>query len=109
VLLSFHPLAWTPVCTDQMKTLSSPWGSASTASRARPARAEHLGIKRTRRLADFWPHGSLAIALRLFREKHGFSERATIILNKDQRAAFVKVHLPMVPDVEEILTFLKAM
>lgn len=25
VLLSWHPLAWTPVCTDQMRALETNW------------------------------------------------------------------------------------
>ena len=110
-----------PVSTDQMRSLeknrrrfeelnTEPLGISVDSQPCKAAWVEHLGIKRTRLLADFWPHGGLAIALGLFREKHGFSERANVILDENQRVAFIRVYpTSELPDIDEVLSFLKAM
>jgi len=118
VLLSFHPLAWTPVCTHQMSSPEKntsrfaelntiPLGIRVDSQPRKAAWVEHLGIKSTRLLADFWPRGGAAMALGLFREKHGFSERANVILNEDQKVVFVKVYPSSeLSDIDEVLSFL---
>src|SRR4030042_1378026 len=71
VLLSFHPLAWTSVCAEQMKSLEKaqgPFGSFDTIAGgvsvdtvpSKKAWALSLRIKSTRFLSDFWPHGKVA-------------------------------------------------
>jgi peroxiredoxin len=66
--------------------------------------AKELGIKNTRLLCDFWPHGAVATAYGIFRERHGFSERANIILDENHRVTFVKVYpIKELPDIEEVL------
>jgi len=71
VLLSFHPLAWTYVCAEQMKSLEKnkpSFDSLNTVAvgvsvdsvPSKKAWADSLGIKNTRLLADFWPHGKVA-------------------------------------------------
>ena len=119
VLLSFHPLAWTPVCAEQMKGLEENYerleelntvalGISVDSTFTKHAWAESLGIKKTRLLSDFWPHGALAQRLGLFREKDGFSERANVILDEEGKAIFVKIYpISRVPDMEEILSFLE--
>jgi len=103
VLLSFHPLAWTPVCAEQMKSLEKnfakfeslntmPVGVSVDTAPSKKAWADSLDIKKTRLLSDFWPHGEVAKLYGIFREKNGFSERANIIVDEDQRIAFVKVY-----------------
>ncbi len=70
--------------------------------------AESLGIKNTRLLCDFWPHGNIAQAYGIFREANGFSERANIIVDGDQKVMFIKVYpVHSVPDISEIVSFLK--
>ncbi|MFH1335427.1 MAG: redoxin domain-containing protein [Candidatus Zixiibacteriota bacterium] len=119
VLLSFHPLAWTSVCADQMKSLEEnlkefeklntvALGLSIDTVPSKNAWAKSLGIKETKLLSDFWPHGGVASQLGLFRDKDGFSERANVILDENQKVIFVKVYdMPQLPDIKEILNFLK--
>src|SRR3990172_8538562 len=93
VLLSFHPLAWTKVCADQMKSLDKnrsrfeklntmALGLSVDTVPSKKAWAKELGIKDTRLLSDFWPYGEVARSYGIFREKEGFSERANIIVDE---------------------------
>lgn len=118
VLLSFHPLAWTKVCADQMISLEKnqdrfkklnivALGISVDTVPSKKAWAKELGIKNTRLLSDFWPHGKAAIIYGIFREKEGFSERANIIINESGKVAFVKVYpISQLPDIEEIIGFI---
>ena len=119
VLLSFHPLAWTEVCAKQMQALEQnkdtlesmntvPLGLSVDTVPSKKAWADHLGIKAVRLLSDFWPHGEVAKAYGIFREKNGFSERANIIVNKDGKIAFVRVYeIPQLPDIGEVIEVLR--
>lgn len=119
VLLSFHPLAWTSVCEKQMKSLEANQdvfeslntvavGVSVDSVPCKKAWAEHIDVKRTRLLCDFWPHGHVAELLKLFRHFNGFSERANVIVDEEGKVIFAKVY-PMseVPDINEIINFLK--
>ncbi len=119
VLLSFHPLAWTGVCEKQMKSLEEHWeefeklntvavGISVDSVPSKAAWAKEIGINNIRLLADFWPHGKIASLFGIFREKDGISERANIILDENQKIIFFKVYeIPELPDINEILDFLK--
>ena len=119
VLLSFHPLAWTKICAQQMKSLEENQerfnklntvaiGLSVDTVPSKHAWAKKLNIKDTRLLADFWPHGEVAKKLGIFRGKEGFSERANIIIDEDQKVIFFKIYdIPQLPDIQEILNFLK--
>lgn len=119
VLLSFHPLAWTSVCAKQMQSLEqhqSDFEELNTVAvgisidtvPSKKAWADSLGIRATRLLSDFWPHGNTAKMYNLFREKEGFSERANIIVNENQEIDFIRIYeLAELPDINEILTFLR--
>lgn len=121
VLLSFHPLAWTPVCARQMRSLEDnqmrltelntiALGISVDSVPSKKAWAKEIGVENTKLLADFWPHGGVAKSLGIFRDGNGFSERANIILDKDGKVVFIKIYpLPEVPDLEEILNALKGM
>ncbi len=118
VVLSFHPLAWTPVCGEQMKALeahkagfdkleSLAVGVSVDTFPSKHAWAKELGIKDTRLLCDFWPHGAVAHALGLFREEEGYSERANVIVDERGRISFIKVYdIAKLPDLEEVFDFL---
>jgi peroxiredoxin len=118
VLLSFHPLAWTSVCAEQMKALEAhkkefdalntvALGLSIDTVPSKNAWAKELGIKNTMLLSDFWPHGKIAKAYGIFRETNGFSERANIVLDENHRVIFAKVYpLKELPDIEEILQVL---
>jgi peroxiredoxin len=77
---------------------------------SKKAWAESLGIKNTRLLSDFWPHGKVARAYGLFRKDDGISERANVIIDEKGTVAFIKVYpIGKLPDIEEILDVLKKM
>ncbi|OHD55372.1 MAG: thioredoxin peroxidase [Spirochaetes bacterium GWF1_51_8] len=121
VMLSFHPLAWTGVCEIQMRTLELKFGALAELDTVafgisvdtvpcKKAWAAAIGVKHTKLLSDFWPHGEVAQAYGLFIESAGFSGRANIVIDKEGRIAFVKVYeKPEVPDIEEVIRFLKGM
>jgi len=121
LLLSFHPLAWTSVCQQQMEALEEHVAAlAARNARAlgisvdpvpsKKAWADAIGIQSTRLLSDFWPHGEAAASLGVFREQDGFSERAAILLDEEGIVRFVKIYpLREVPDIEELLEALQAM
>jgi peroxiredoxin len=119
VLLSFHPLAWTPVCAQQMQSLEKnkkaldklntvAVGLSIDAVPCKAAWAKSLKIKNTRLLSDFWPHGGVAKTLGILRDV-GSSERANIIVDEAGKVMFVKVYpIKQLPDIAEILAALKA-
>jgi len=119
VLLSFHPLAWTSVCSEQMKSLeknkealdslnTTAVGVSVDTVPSKKAWAKSLGIENTRLLSDFWPHGKVAETYGIFRSKYGTSERANIIIDAYQKVAFVKVYpVSQLPDIKEIIEALK--
>ena len=119
MLLSFHPLAWTSVCAQQMKSLETnkaAFDSLNTVAvgvsvdtvPSKKAWAENLGIKSTRLLSDFWPHGKVAELCGIFRAKDGFSERANIIIDENQKIVLFKIYkLGQLPDIKEIIDALK--
>ena len=114
ILLSFHPLAWTDVCARQMEGLEA--SRASFAERdtvafginvdavpSKRAWAESIGVKETRLLSDFWPHGEVAESLGLFRAEDGFSERASVLIDKEGIVRTVTVHpIGEVPNLHEL-------
>lgn len=116
VLLSFHPLAWTSVCADQMKSLEDnrsrfeklntvALGVSVDTVPSKKAWARELGITHTRLLSDFWPHGAVASSFGIFREDDGISERANIIIDENGRVKFIQVYsIGELPDIEEIIS-----
>ncbi len=118
IFLSFHPLAWTEVWAEQMKSLEARMedfeslnvvvaGLSVDSVPCKHAWMKNLGIKNLRVLADFWPHGEVAKKFGILR-KEGFSERANIVIDKTGRIVWVKVYaIPELPDVDGILRFLK--
>lgn len=114
ILLSFHPLAWTRICTEQMNRIdvrmdlfgklnTVPFGISVDPVPSKRAWSRDMGIERLRLLSDFWPHGAFAGELGIFREKEGFSERANILLNEKHEVIFRKIYkLDEQPDLREI-------
>lgn len=119
VLLSFHPLAWTRVCAEQMNSLEENqesftklntvvFGISVDSIPSKRAWARELGITHIKLLSDFWPHGEVARAYGIFREKEGVSERANIIIDEEQKVIFFKVYPGhQLPDIAEIIQFLE--
>jgi len=120
VLLAFRPLAWTAVCHDQMRSLEEnhlrfdelntlTLGIGVDSVSSNRAWAESMDIKNTRLLSDFWPHGEVAKAYGVFRDKDGFSERANILIDEKQNVVFAQVYpTSQLPDVEPIINLLKS-
>lgn len=118
VLLSWHPLAWTPVCTDQMRALETNWtafqnlntvplGLSVDAPPSKKAWATALLIENVSLLADFWPHGKVTQDYGIFNEAQGASERANIIIDEQGIVKWVKVYpSQQLPDINEILQVL---
>jgi peroxiredoxin len=116
VVLGFHPLAWTPVCAQQMKDLEASaaafqelgavaFGLSIDSSSSKHAWAESLGITKTPLLADFWPHGGVSSSYGIFREADGFSERAVFVIDREGRVRFKKIYpIKQVPDIKEIIS-----
>lgn len=115
VLLSWHPLAWTSVCAEQMKSLEkhlADFGRMGTTAMGLsvdsvPSKnqwAKELLIAETMLLSDFWPHGGVARAYGLFREADGFSERANVLIDASGKVSWVKVYgTHELPDIDEVL------
>ena len=120
VLLSFRPLAWTAVCHDQMRSLEEnhllfdelntiALGIGVDSVPSNKAWAQSMDIKNTRLLSDFWPHGEVSKSYGIFREKEGFSERANILVDEDQKVIFAQVYpTSQLPDIEPIIDILKS-
>ena len=115
VLLSWHPLAWTSVCTDQMRALEAhrdrfeknnvvALGMSVDPAPSKKVWAQVLSIRQTKLLSDFWPHGEVAKAYDLFLEDMGISGRANILIDENGDIEWVKVYdIPQLPDIEEVL------
>lgn len=122
VLLSWHPLAWTPVCTDQMRALEThfeifeklstvPLGFSVDSQPCKKVWGTALIIKKLSILADFWPNAKVAKDYGIFIEAEGVSERANIIVDENGIVKWVKVYKPMstLPDLNEVIEVLSNM
>ncbi len=118
VLLSWHPLAWTPVCTDQMRALETnmqnfqnlntvPLGVSVDSQPCKAVWATALQIDNVSLPSDFWPHGKIAQDYGIFNETKGVSERANIIIDENGKVRWVKVYSSgQMPDINEVLQVL---
>ena len=119
VLLSFHPLAWTGVCAQEIKDIEAKqavFASLNTVSVAisvdsiatKNAWAKDMGVKKTRLLSDFWPHGRVCKLYGLFREEDGKAQRANVIVDEKGKVAWVKVYvIDHLPELDEVIDVLK--
>ncbi len=120
VVLSFHPLAFTRVCTYQMQDLEAnreafaqrnmvPLGLSVDPVPAKHAWAKEIGVRTVALLSDFWPHGEVAKQYGIFNEEEGFSERAVFIVDEEGYIMWQKIYPRKErPDIEEILRALGA-
>lgn len=118
VLLSWHPLAWTRVCAEQMESLENnyarfeelgtiPLGLSVDPYPSKNAWAKELKIANVKLPSDFWPHGAIAKTYGLFREKEGFSERANVVIDENGKIIWIKVYdIHELPDIEEVIQVL---
>ncbi len=116
VVLAFYPLDWSPVCTGENKCLTDDFPSFTDANAevfgisadsffSHKAWADSLELKH-RLLADM--HRTVCKAYGLYFEPLNCSKRATVIVDKDGKAAYVKVQeIKNARDDKEILEALK--
>lgn len=113
LLFAFHPLAFTSVCTDQMRDLEinydrfiekgvTPYGVSVDAHPSKAVWASAIGVKKTKLLADFNPKGALAEEFGIYIDKAGISARAVVIVEDGVVLWSKEYDKPQRPDVEEI-------
>jgi peroxiredoxin len=117
VVVAFHPLAFTPVCSTQMKAyeqekdriaaLNAHVLSISVDSNAsKKGWADALGGISYDLLADFHPKGKVATDYGVMGD--GISGRAIFVIDKSGKIAWAKQYdIPQLPDVNELLAELK--
>ena len=121
VVLAFHPLAFTPVCANQMAGYESDLsqferagaavlGISIDAQPAKAAWAKTLGPISYDLLRDFHPHGEVAQKYGVFRASDGISERAIFVVDKNGKIAWSKVYpIPELPKNQEVIEALQGL
>jgi len=116
VVLAFYPLDWSPVCTGENKCLSDDFPSFQSSNAevvgisadsfySHKAWADSLGLKH-RLLADM--HRTVSKAYGLYFEPLNCAKRATVIVDKHGKVAYVKVQeIKTARDDKDILAALK--
>ena len=114
VILAFHPLAFTPVCAEQMRTYERERPKLDAANAhvlavsvdagpSKKAWADSLGGISYDLLSDFHPHGKVASDYGVMRSD-GISERAIFNIDKAGKIAWAKLYeIPEQPDLNEVL------
>ena len=120
VVIAFHPLAWTPVCSIQMQNYESDkkWFDnheahiLSLSVDAVPAKlewAKSLGGISYDLLSDFHPKGMIAEKYGVMRDG-GITERAIFVVDKLGAIVFARVYdIPTLPDNAEIQQVLETL
>jgi peroxiredoxin (alkyl hydroperoxide reductase subunit C) len=123
VVVTFHPLDWTPTCESQLPildSLESKFAEAggqlldisvdSIQSHLAWQRKE-IGMMRFPLCSDFFPHGEVTRRFDILREAPpvpGISERAAFIVDKEGVIRFAKVYpIDQLPDIEGLLEQLR--
>jgi alkyl hydroperoxide reductase subunit AhpC len=119
VVVTFHPLDWTPTCESQLPILDSLRDQFAAAdgqlldisvdsiqSHLAWQRKE-IGMMRFPLCADFYPHGEVTRKFDILREAPpvpGISERAAFIVDKEGVIRFAKVYpIDRLPDIQGLL------
>jgi peroxiredoxin len=118
VVLAFHPLAFTPVCANQMSGYQSELsrfdaadaailGISIDAQPAKAAWATSLGSVSYDLLSDFYPHGEVARQYGVLRPE-GFSERAVFVIDKAGKIVWSTVYdIPTLPALDDTFAALE--
>lgn len=119
VLLSWHPLAFTAVCTDQMRDLERNYkvfeennvvalGLSVDPQPAKKVWASSIGLSDLSILSDFKPLGEVSKAYGIFREESGASGRANVLIDEKGTVIWAKEYDPKkLPDISEVLEEIK--
>lgn len=124
VVLAFHPLNWTPVCTNmtcgyetELKDFqhfdTEVVGISVDSIMSHSAWEKAIGPLSYPLASDFYPHGEVARKFGVFRDKEpfpGVSERAIFVIDKDGKIAFSKVYeMGELPANSEVLQVLRGL
>jgi peroxiredoxin len=117
VVLVFYPLAFSPVCSDELCAMREEFPEAnaddvelltvsvdSFFTHRAWADAENFQFSL---LADFWPHGAVAKEYGVFNEDRGLATRGTFIIDKEGIVRW-KVVNP-IPQARDIADYQKAL
>ena len=118
ILLAFHPLAFTGVCSYQMIDLEynydrikekgvTPFGVSVDAHPSKNIWAKSMGLSELDILSDFNPKGGLAEKVGIYIEKAGISSRAVVLMDQDEIIWSKAYDKPQRPDIEEIIAHLE--
>jgi peroxiredoxin len=114
VVLAFYPLDFSPVCSGEHacfvedyseleKSGAQVLGISVDSTWTHAAFAKHLNIKYPL-LADFQPRGAVAAKYGLFLADKGITGRATVVIGKNGKVAWVKEEdIPQARDNKKIL------
>ena len=116
VILSSHPLAFTSVCADQMRSLERNYdriqekgetvviGLSIDPQPSKKAWAAVLNIDNVKFESDFFPLGEVAKAYVIFNEENSASKRANIIIDEEGIVKWSKEYpQAQLPDIEEVI------
>ncbi|SRR5579872_1746803 len=118
VVLAFYPLDFSPVCTSEHQCLvrdlpdldgvdAQVLGVSVDSVWTHAAFKKHLGLNYPL-LADFQPRGEMAAKYGLFLADRGITARATVVVDKQGKVAWVKVQeIPQARDDREIVEALR--
>jgi len=119
VVLAFHPLAFTPVCSVQMQNYQKAlpelealdavvMGISFDPGPSHAAWASSLGGLSFDLLSDVHPHAKVARDYGVFRESDGLPDRAIFVVDKAGIIRWAKRHeIPEQPDLGELLRVLR--
>lgn len=117
VVLAFHPLAYTPVCSAEMQAFERSldrftaldavvFGISLDADPSKRAWAESLGGIHFDLLSDFLPQGAVARAYGVL-HAGGLPERAIVVVDKKGKIAWAKKYdMDEQPNLDELLNAL---
>ncbi len=120
VVIAFHPLVFTPVCSTQMRTYEQSKADFDAAGAhilsiscdagpSKKAWAESLGGISFDLLSDFHPKGEVAKAYGVLRED-GIPERAIFVVDKNGKIAWAaKYDIPQQPPQEDLMKVLRSL
>jgi alkyl hydroperoxide reductase subunit AhpC len=119
VVVTFHPLDWTPTCGEQLPGLNSDHEkfaaldaqvldiSVDSVYSHKAWQKYEIGNMKLPMCSDFFPHGEVTKAFGIMRQDpplNGISERAVFIVDKSGKIVFAKVYpLDQAPKSEELL------
>jgi alkyl hydroperoxide reductase subunit AhpC len=123
VVVTFHPLDWTPTCESQLPILDSLQAqfkaaggklldiSVDSIESHLAWQRKEIGMMRFPLCSDFYPHGEVTRKFGILREEPpvpGISERAAFIVDKSGVIRFAKVYpIDQLPDIEGLLQELR--